>query len=45
MFNFTVKYILGLKNSAADALSRKPVGESDVTDKVAELNIDNYVDT
>ena len=45
MFNFIVKYILSLKNSAVDALFRKPVGELDVTDKVAELDIDNFVDT
>ena len=44
IFDFTVRHVAGLKNSAADALSRKPPGDTDLREKDEETDIDDFVD-
>ncbi|KAK6206862.1 putative gag-pol poly protein [Colletotrichum tabaci] len=45
MFDFEVKHISGAMNSAADGLSRKPSGPSDLQDAEAEGEIDDWIDS
>lgn len=44
LFDFTVRYVPGKKNSVADGLSRKPAGLSDLREKEEELDADDVVD-
>ena len=42
MFDFNIRYILEIKNTVADGLSRHPVTEKDIK-KVKNNNIDKFL--
>ena len=44
LFDFEIRHIPGSKNGAADGLSRKPAGPSDLSDKALEEDIDDWID-
>lgn len=45
LFNFTVKYILGKKHTAADALSCQPRTSRDIKEEALEENVEDYINT
>jgi hypothetical protein len=43
LFDFDVRYVPGIKYTAADGLSRRPKTQSDNNDKENEVNIDDFI--
>ena len=45
MFDFTVKYVLGIKHTIADSLSRRLCTNQDTEEQALKGEIDDFIDT
>ena len=43
MFDFTVKYVLGIKHTTADGLSRRPRTNQDTEEQALKGEIDDFI--
>ena len=44
MFDFTVKYVLGIKHTTANGLSRRPCTNQDIEEQALKGKINDFID-